>query len=272
MRRLSIFAVVAALAAIVLVRSRRIQQPHDGRPQLDGFEVLDRERLARRSAEVFPTAYTTLLSIAQGAALITLVPRAAEQLTTGNSQLLWPSLIETVVTGLSIVVIFYMYSWFVLVFRWSPSVPDTFIPLGLGAIQILQAQSVGDHVAWPRFMAALMIAGGLAFFHSLRRQSHGMFSEPEAHVAIRGALRWLANGSFFGGVIYLSSDLFFGFEQLSFVVITGTLVLLVLIAMFVVSEIALNRTYGKYEMVRWIRQKRRPSAATKAARSAESLS
>jgi hypothetical protein len=139
-----------------------------------------------RSVEIFTGAYVTLLSIVQATALGLLAVKSSEQLKARGNQAALAT--ESIAVLLAIVLVFYMYVWFVLLVRWTPTILDTLIPFGLGTAEIAATESIGDHRTWVLRMAVLGAVGALGFWHSGWRATQDLFDSPEDYSRIHKLL------------------------------------------------------------------------------------
>ncbi|MES2706278.1 MAG: hypothetical protein V4726_06685 [Verrucomicrobiota bacterium] len=97
---------------------------------------LDSERLSDRIENNFAAAYLTLISIIQGVALYFVL---------NNSMAIWKNpegldkrfLLYPATSFLSLVVVFYLYSYFVSVTFRPPSIRDCLFPMILGALEVI---------------------------------------------------------------------------------------------------------------------------------------
>jgi hypothetical protein len=206
--------------------------------------------LQKRSVDVFPSAYATLLSIVQGIALGTLAISLVPVWQQREGIELWALLGEGLLTAAALVVVYYNYVWFLLVFRWAPGVLDTVIPFMLGAGEIALASMVGNHFAWCIAFAVLYGFGGLGFWHTLHRGSRAMFASQMTFRLARRlliGLAWLsAAGTPLGVIAALFTINFGATSALAYAFVT----LIAAVAMIVMSEQALRRIYDEHALVR----------------------
>ncbi|WP_210479200.1 hypothetical protein [Naasia sp. SYSU D00948] len=245
---------VALLGAVVAISVRKQHQSPTAISQhgasTGSFErplapdILDRSNLRARSVEVFPTAYSALLSVVQGLALGALVAKIFEGDDGAGAIPVWMQAFTSLVT---ITVVFYMYSWLVLVARWTPTIFDTLVPLVLGMSEIALVSQVGS-TAWILFLALVQLAGSAAFLHSILRIRPDLFEHVSVFVSIRKLLLFLmllASSS--GGVAVFGWAWLNGApaeQWISPFASAGGLV--VGIIMVVASEVTLRRIFAQY--------------------------
>ncbi len=218
----------------------------------DRIQVLDREVLRERTVAIFPGAYTTLLSIVQGLALALLVSRFAEVVTsTNDTRLAW---VQLAMSATLIVLIYYMYTWFVLVVRWPPTVWDTVIPLALGGLEAGLILGLGSTSHWLLASALMLIGGAAAFFHSILRLRPEMFAESRVHDLLRRVLMQLMFASVGGALVSSLSWLWTrGGHEWSITLGTTAAITSLGIVMIWVSEIAVSKVF-RMNGLRWIRR------------------
>jgi hypothetical protein len=228
-------------------------------PSRGVIEPLDTLTLRARTVEIFPTAYSTLLSIVQGIALGVLVTTMQSALTSetpGTTRLVL--FLEGGVALVGIVVVYYMYVWFVLVARWAPTIFDTLIPLGLGCLEMGSIASIGDNRAWVGWIGAFYIGGAVAFLHSVWRLDVSMFADPSQHRLITRLLLKLISANALGGTFAISGTVALRSQSAApadfelFAQVLGTLVLLTAAFLILWSERTLARLYHSNHL-RWIR-------------------
>jgi hypothetical protein len=253
-------AALAALATTHLAKAKPDQVPvnhtlpGDGVGGMSGnespfdptrpFQILDGDVLRRRSIEVFPTAYATILSIVQGIALGTLAVRAALLIHDPRGTDLTVVIFEAVATIAVIAVVYYNYMWFLLLFRWAPRIWDTLIPLALGIASIGVASTVGLDGAWLLFLAAIQAVAIPSFWHTIRRSNSRMFSDPRDHSSTIHLLRGLIITMLLGAVVaVLAAWLFFLGRD---VIVPESIVIVVVgTGMVIASERTLKRVFRR---------------------------
>lgn len=146
------------------------------------LEPLNGEVLRKRSLEVFPNAYMTVVSIIQGAALAVIVSQGVLALTASpriEGFQFGVVLCQLLVSWLTLVTIFYMYVWYTMMVRYTPTILEALLPLALGTSEIMLATSIGYPQRWIWAAFATSIAGTLAFANSLARVTRAMFPGEE---------------------------------------------------------------------------------------------
>lgn len=166
-----------------LVTTKPVPLVLDPRP----VEPLSAGVLRRRSVEVFPNTYATLLSIVLGIALAQLAASVAFRVEDlgvfdqsrgfENTTAIASLAAQASATLMAVIVVYYNYVWFLLLFRWTPGVWDTIIPTLLGLANIWLSASVGNAPMWLVAMAAIQVVAIVAFRHTMRRAKIWMFSD-----------------------------------------------------------------------------------------------
>lgn len=203
-------AAVAGLALVALMPRQEGEAPPaprpDGSPGAGGavpeaqqagpLEALSTPVLVKRSVEIFPAGYLTMISIVQGVALSNLAARAVPYLTDPGKADRAESLAEAAAVLTAIVIVSYEYLWFTTLMRWAPTFWDSLVPFALGSAEVVAALLVGDHDSWLGAFAAFLALGGAAFANSLRQASPAMFApRQDAYQSVRRVLGLLVLGS-----------------------------------------------------------------------------
>jgi hypothetical protein len=123
----------------------------------------DQLEFEERIKESFPSLYLTLISIIQGVSFGILILKTSESLNIQNYHTVIPL---SILSFIFIVIVTYEYSWFVGIFRWSPSILDTFIPFALGLFEIFPMFFLTKPSQWCLWSAIFCFLGALAFFNS----------------------------------------------------------------------------------------------------------
>ena len=151
----------------------------------DGIQALTHEVLVRRSLEISPSGFITIISIIQGVALALLAENTFEK----------PSLlvcVQSIATLLIFVTVFYWYLAMSVLLRWAPSFLDSFLPFAIAGLEIPPAFFLGDARAWNLWLALFWFGTmtGLMITKKWSPQSH--FGEHvEAHRTLHNLLREL---------------------------------------------------------------------------------
>ena len=112
----------------------------------EGIEALTRDVLIRRSLEMAPNAFITIISIIQGVALALLAEKTFDK----------PSLLggfHSFSLLMVLVSVFYWYLTLALLLRWAPSFLDCLLPFGIAGLEIPAAFFLGDARAWNLWLA-----------------------------------------------------------------------------------------------------------------------
>jgi hypothetical protein len=119
----------------------------------EAIEALTHDVLVRRSLEVSPNGFITIVSIIQGVALALLAENTFDK----------PSLLvalQSIALLLVFVCVFYWYLTLSVLIRWAPSFMDCFLPFAIGGLEIPPAYFLGNARAWNLWLA--MLWSGLA--------------------------------------------------------------------------------------------------------------
>lgn len=143
----------------------------------DALEPLSSSVLTRRTVE-FGNGYLNLMAIIQAVPFV-LVFTALQQHLTGHSSLLNEAATITQASGtvLAVMIVTHEYFQLTLVVRWTPTIFDTVLPYALGCAENWLALAIGGYESWWTALSALSAAAALAFMHTLRRTTAGMFGE-----------------------------------------------------------------------------------------------
>src|SRR5579885_2132340 len=130
--------------------------------------VLNDSSYRERRTQAFANINLTLISIIQGVALYALTAQTYTDLRASNGDptvltLLIPFVFASFVL---ICIATFEYTWFVVVFRWPPTVFDIAIPLALGFFEILQMYYFFPVSSWTISSALVCFAGAGAYFYS----------------------------------------------------------------------------------------------------------
>jgi hypothetical protein len=130
------------------------QVPDVGRGE--AIQGLNHEVLIRRSLEVSPNGFITIISIIQGVALALLAQNTFEK----------PSVLviaQSLALMMVFVVVFYFYLTMSVMLRWAPSFLDSFLPFVIAGLEIPPAFFLGNAPGWSMWLAALwlVIVAGL---------------------------------------------------------------------------------------------------------------
>lgn len=167
----------------------------------DVLETLTTETLRKRTLDIFPAGYLTVMAIIQGVALGLLLQQLLGAGGGGVFRSPHPGALisEAVASFLAIVVASYEYLWFTTIMRWTPTFLDTLVPYLLGVAEIVPVLLLGRFTWWWISTVVLFAVGGLAFWHTIWRSSPGMFEDPrpaaqagrDSHPGYRVLLRLL---------------------------------------------------------------------------------
>ncbi|WP_249999401.1 hypothetical protein [Actinoplanes sp. M2I2] len=149
------------------------------------IQALTRDVLIRRSLEVSPNGFITIVSIIQGVALALLAENTFE-----NPNLLVA--VQSITLVLIFVCVFYWYLTLSVLLRWAPSFLDCFLPFAIAGLEIPPAFFLGDARAWNLWLAMFWsgVAVGLWITKKWSPPSH--FGEArEAHRLLHDLLRRL---------------------------------------------------------------------------------
>ena len=149
--------------------------PSEVKPDHD-VEQLSRELLIRRTSDMFPLGYLTLIAIIQGGAFIVVLQSTVSTM----SQLHTLSACITVlgqaaISLASIIIVSYQYLWFTTIMRWTPTFLDTLIPYTLGIGEVVPGLLLRDSTQWWVSTCAFLIIGSAALLHTVLRSAKEVF-------------------------------------------------------------------------------------------------
>ena len=141
------------------------------------YQPLDQEQFKSRMNESFPSVYLTLISIIQGVALGILAQNTFGYISTESVSNIevFRMIPYAILSFLTIVTVSFEYNWFVGIYRWSPKIWDTLIPLLLGMSQIGSLYFLRMPEVWWILNALFAIIGVVAFNNTENNQHRDMF-------------------------------------------------------------------------------------------------
>jgi hypothetical protein len=160
----------------------------------EAIQALTRDVLIRRSLEVSPNGFITIISIIQGVALALLAqntfPRPSGLVS-----------MQSVTLLLVFVSVFYYYLTMSVLLRWAPSFLDCFLPFAIAGLEIPPAFFLGDVTSWSIWLSAfwLFTMAGLWITAKWSPPSHFGAARP-AHDMFHKYLRELRLTTGCGGV------------------------------------------------------------------------
>jgi hypothetical protein len=125
------------------VRYEPREQPARG----EAIQALSRDVLIRRSLEVSPNGFITIISIIQGVALALLAQNTFPKPSALVS-------VQSITLLLVFVSVFYYYLTMSVLLRWAPSFLDCFLPFAIAGLEIPPAFFLGDVTSWCMWLAA----------------------------------------------------------------------------------------------------------------------
>jgi hypothetical protein len=172
---------------------RDLIDPADTAVRGEGIQALSHDVLVRRSIEVSPSGFITIISIIQGVALALLA-----QNTFPHPSLL--AVVQSVTLLLVFVAVFYFYVTLSILLRWAPSFLDSLLPFAIASLEIPPAFFLGNPVAWSAWLAAFWFFtfGGLWITTKWSPPSH-FGADPAAHHLLHSLLRELRIAAAAGG-------------------------------------------------------------------------
>ncbi|WP_433380566.1 hypothetical protein ACQPZX_15535 [Actinoplanes sp. CA-142083] len=139
------------------------------------IQALTRDVLIRRSLEMSPNGFITIISIIQGVALALLAQNAFPS----PSPLV---ICQSIALMMVFVAIFYYYLTLSILIRWAPSFLDCFLPFAVAGLEIPPAFFLGNTVAWNFSVAALWLFFALALWITTKWSPPSHFAKvPMAH-------------------------------------------------------------------------------------------
>ncbi|MEU8817398.1 hypothetical protein [Actinoplanes sp. NPDC048796] len=151
----------------------------------EAIQALTREVLIRRSLEVSPTAFITIISIIQGVALGLLAENAFDR----------PGLlvaVQAVTMLLVLVTVFYFYLTISILLRWAPSFLDCLLPFGIAGMEIPGAFFLGNVHAWNLWLGAFWFGTFIGLWITKKWSPPSHFgTEVDAHRTLHDMLHEL---------------------------------------------------------------------------------
>jgi hypothetical protein len=161
----------------------------------EAIQALTRDVLIRRSLEVSPNGFITIISIIQGVALALLAQNTFPKPSGLVS-------VQSITLLLVFVSVFYYYLTMSVLLRWAPSFLDCFLPFAIAGLEIPPAFFLGDVPSWSIWLSAfwLFTMGGLWITGKWSPPSHFGAALP-AHDMFHKYLRELRLTTGCGGVL-----------------------------------------------------------------------
>lgn len=135
--------------------------------------MIDRNFLQQSIQSTFPGLYLTSMSVIQGMTLASLSWNVFASLKEGETHYSFWAL--AFLTFGMILCIWYEYSWFVVVFRWSPTFVDALIPYLLGVCEAGLAFTITQPKLWLIIFCPFSFSATLAFFNTYHRTVKPLF-------------------------------------------------------------------------------------------------
>ncbi|MFD0516859.1 hypothetical protein [Paractinoplanes durhamensis] len=169
------------------------EQPARG----EAIQALNRDVLIRRSLEVSPNGFITIISIIQGVALALLAQNTFPKPT-------FLVAVQGIALLLVFVTVFYYYLTMSVLIRWAPSFLDCFLPFAIAGLEIPPAFFLGDVSSWCTWLAAFwfLTMAGLWITAKWSPQSH-FGSARRTHDLFHTFLRELQMTTGVGGLVVL---------------------------------------------------------------------
>jgi hypothetical protein len=161
----------------------------------EAIQALSREVLIRRSLDISPSGFITIISIIQGVALGLLAQNTFPKPTVLGG-------IQSVTLLLVFVSVFYYYLTMSVLLRWAPSFLDCFLPFVIASLEIPPAFFLGNSVAWNAWLAGFwfLTMGGLMITTKWSPASH-FGTVRKAHRLLHDLLRELRFTAGIGGFV-----------------------------------------------------------------------
>lgn len=129
------------------------------------FDQLDAQEFKNRVQNNFSPALLTLLSIIQGVAFYFLINNMVIEFIL-KKDFLSPFLFYPFFSFASIIIVFYMYSYFVSITYRPPNFREAVVPFALGLTEILPTQFFRQPRLWWFFFGIFCIFGALGFLNT----------------------------------------------------------------------------------------------------------
>ena len=163
------------------------QAPRQPAPR--AVEPLNRELLVRRSSEAFPSANLTFISIIQGVALGYTIYNCVHGFPAHGYLAQVSFAARGGVQFVALVIAAWEYTWFGVVLRWPAGFIDSFVPLTMGAFEIIPTFFLGRPFLWWLFEGMFLVAASASYLSSLLHCRPDMYELPEAYKATKRELR-----------------------------------------------------------------------------------
>ncbi|HTB22192.1 MAG TPA: hypothetical protein VK914_05760 [bacterium] len=121
------------------------------------FSPIDIESFRLGLKENFPNTFMTMISIIQGVALYFFVDHFRQ------NHVSWTLLLMSLISFVSIVSVFFYYSWFISVTYRLPDVREALIPFLIGFAESMSISYMGDMRNWWYWSSIFMYVATIAF-------------------------------------------------------------------------------------------------------------
>ena len=132
------------------------------------FEPLSEEQFRTRVQNNSAQTFLTMISIIQGVAFYFLINNAFPLFYSGALKLHREFLIYPALSFVSIITVFFLYSWFVSITYRPPDLREAAIPFLVGLTQILPMHCFAQPKHWFAFMSLFFLASIIALHNTLR--------------------------------------------------------------------------------------------------------
>lgn len=146
---------------ITLSITHSSELPSDGSTRGGALEAISGEVLRRRSLEVSPTSFITIISIILGVALGLL----AQNTFPAPSPLI---AVQSACLLLLFACTFYYYLSMSIVLRWAPSFVDCSAPFLIASLEIPPAYFLGHVAAWNGWLSALFLSVAAGVYSTIK--------------------------------------------------------------------------------------------------------
>lgn len=137
------------------------------------MDKIDKEFIEQSIHNTFPSLYLTSMSVIQGVALGSLIWNVFTPLK--EEVMAVPLWVNTLITFGMILGVWYEYSWFVIMFRWTPTIIDAFIPYLLGASQAGLTFTINQPKMWLILFLPFSFFAFLAFANTYYQTREDLF-------------------------------------------------------------------------------------------------
>jgi len=181
------------------------------------YAKLDRDEFIKRTQDIFPAYYQTIVSVIQGVTLGLFISNLKNGYDLASDKLVF--IVYAATTFLYIAVVTFEYATISGIFRWSQTAFDTLIPLGLGVAQSLPCIALGSSnnmCYWWLFISILAFLGIIAYHNALTHAIRVSFKEgTQGEEAFQLGMKIIKKKMFLLAALFVLAVLVFAYNYLS---------------------------------------------------------